>query len=262
MVHGAIKTGGHMKTQSGQSMLGTARRVVSDLLFPPLCLHCAAPVGQGDALCGACWRAIRFIAPPFCVACGLPFEFETTGNAVCGSCLAAPPAYDRARAVCLYDAASRGLVLALKHGDRHEGVRGLALWMQRAAPEFFTEDTLIVPVPLHRWRLWRRRYNQSALLAAKLVRLTGARHVPLLLERHRDTASQAGLSRAQRKRNVAGAFRMRTGFETAADDRSVVLVDDVLTTGATVDACARVLKKAGAARVDVLTFARALPPGT
>ncbi len=219
-------------------------------------------MAEHGALCGSCWSGVNFVAPPWCVICALPFEFQVAPGALCGACLASPPAFTRARAVCLYDDASRGLVLAFKHGGRLEGVQAMARWMARAAEDLLEEDALLVPVPLYRWRLWRRGFNQSAVLAQTVSRLTGVEANPLTLERTRATPPQAGLSRAARIRNVAGAFRIRPGQEQAVTGRPVVIVDDVLTTGATVEACAKAALKAGARSAAALTFARALPPGS
>ncbi|MFP3944024.1 MAG: double zinc ribbon domain-containing protein [Alphaproteobacteria bacterium] len=243
-------------------LLRSAARRAVDLVYPPLCLRCQAPVAEQGALCGACWGEVSFVVPPFCAVCALPFEFHVAPGALCGACTASPPAFARARSVCLYDEASRGLVLSFKHGGRLEGIRAMARWMARAADGLLEEDTVLAPVPLYRWRLWRRGFNQSALLARALARLTGAEANPLALQRVRATPSQAGLSRAARIRNVAGAFRVRPGQAETLKERPVVIVDDVLTTGATVEACAKTVLKAGARSASVLTFARALPPGS
>lgn len=245
--------------------VATLRRIAfraANLLYPPLCLRCQAPVAEHGALCGPCWQAVRFLAPPWCSVCALPFEFHMAEGAVCGACAAAPPVYERARAVCLYDDASRPLVLAFKHGRRLEGADAMARWMARAAEDILEQDTLLVPVPLHRWRLWRRGFNQSAVLAMAIARLTGREAAPLALHRVRATPPQAGLSRSARIRNVSGAFAPRPGHEAALRGRQVVIVDDVMTTGATLEACARAAMKAGARAAAVLTFARALPPGS
>jgi len=155
-----------------------------------------------------------------------------------------------------YDDHSRGLVLGLKHGDRLEGAPTLARWMARAGRELLTDTDMIVPVPLHRWRLLSRRYNQSAVLTNRIAQLTGCPSMPDLLVRKRATPTQGGLSRSQRQKNVRGAFAVRSGRHSQVKGRNVLLVDDVMTTGATVDACTRVLERAGAQRVDVLTLAR------
>jgi ComF family protein len=244
------------------ALLRRAARRAADLIYPPLCLRCQAPVAEHGALCGPCWQAVTYITPPWCEVCALPFEFHVAPGALCGACAASPPAFAKARSVCLYDDASRGLVLAFKHGGRLEGVTAMARWMARAADGLLGEDSLLIPVPLYRWRLWRRGFNQSAVLAGAVARLTETEANPLTLQRVRATPSQAGLSRAGRIRNVAGAFRIRPGHEEAVKDRPVIIIDDVLTTGATVEACTRTVLKAGARSASVLTFARAMPPGS
>lgn len=236
-----------------------ARRAL-DLVLPPRCIGCGTEVDGAGTLCPACWGRASFIGPPVCACCGRPFAFEAPGVAVCGACIAAPPSFDRARAVLSYDESSRGMILAFKHGDRTDAAGGFAAWMQRAGAELLADADLIAPVPLHRWRLWARRYNQAALLALALGRLTGVPAVPDLLVRRRSTPTQGGLSRAGRERNVAGAFALRPERTETAKGARILLVDDVFTTGATVSECARVLKRAGAARVDVLTLARVARP--
>jgi ComF family protein len=222
-------------------------------LLPERCLACGAIVGEG-ALCATCWESMNFVAAPLCERCGQPFEIDPRGGALCGACLANPPGYARARAVFRYDAASRPLVLRFKHADRTGAAGHYARWMARAGAELLAEAEVVVPVPLHRWRLWRRRYNQSALLALALARLAGVPSAPDALRRARATQSQGPLGRAQRRRNVQGAFRL--AHPAAVAGRRVLLIDDVLTSGATVEECARVLRRGGATEVDVLTLAR------
>ncbi len=238
-----------------QRVRGWARRAL-DMVLPPMCLSCDALVDVPGRLCGTCWNKVAFLAPPLCEQCGTPFAFEPADGALCGACLAKPPAYTQARAVMIYDEHSRPLVLGFKHGDRLEGAPPFAAWLARAGQELLTPGALLVPVPLHRWRLWRRRYNQAALLALALAEHTGLACEPMMLERKRATPSQGGLSPAARARNVAGAFAVRPASLDTVAGAHIVLVDDVLTTGATVEACTRVLIRAGAARVDVLTLAR------
>ncbi|WP_421708387.1 ComF family protein [Algihabitans sp.] len=235
-------------------------RVVLDALLPPRCLVTNAPVDRPGQLSPDAWQAADFIASPLCACCGVPFEVDPGPGALCGACARAQPAYDRARAVMRYDDASRSLVLRFKHADRTEAAPAFARWMARAGAAQLEACDLIVPVPLHRWRLLRRRYNQAALLAHQLGRLSGKPVVPDLLVRRRNTPSQGKLSRAQRQRNVRGAFLVATRCRAGVSGAKVLLVDDVMTTGATLEACAKVLKRAGAARVDVLTLARAVRP--
>ncbi|WP_207462874.1 ComF family protein [Azospirillum sp. SYSU D00513] len=227
-----------------------------DAVLPPRCLGCGGTVDRQGGLCPACWAGLTFIAAPLCACCGLPFDFAVEGESLCGACAAEPPPYGRARAVLVYDDGSRPLILGFKHGDRTHAARAFGGWLARAGAELLAETDLLVPVPLHRWRLFRRRYNQAALLAQALGRQTGIPVAPDLMERRRATPSQGGLDRSGRRRNVAGAFRPRRGADTLLAGKRVLLVDDVLTTGATLAECAKVLRRAGAARVEVLTLAR------
>jgi ComF family protein len=240
-----------------QGALQAAGRGVLDLLFPPLCVQCRAQVREPGNLCAACWSAIRFIDGPCCVTCGLPFDIPVFGETRCAACHAEEPAFDAARAVMRYDDASRPMILALKHGDRLDLAPGLSRWLARTGRDFIAASDAIVPVPLHRGRLWTRRYNQSAELARALARESGKSFEPLLLLRTRSTASQGEMpSASARRRNVSGAFKVPDKKRARLGGRSILLVDDVLTTGATVDACARSLKRAGAARVYVVAVAR------
>jgi ComF family protein len=239
-------------------MLARIGRFVVDALLPPLCLSCRVEVGEPGSLCPECWSKATFLAPPFCACCGLPFEFETDAAALCGECIARPPRFGRARAVFRYDEASRDLILRLKHADRLEGVPAFARWMVRAGSDVLSGADLLVPVPLHRWRLAARRYNQAALLALAMGRQSGVPAAPDLMIRHRRTPPQGHLGHSGRRDNVAGAFAVPDRRKPDVEGRRIVLVDDVMTSGATVDECARVLLKAGAAGVDVLTLARVL----
>lgn len=240
---------------------GMARRFM-DMLFPPLCLGCATEVDAQGHLCPACWTALNFIEGSHCTGCGRPFEADLGPDMRCAPCLVRPPAFAATRAVLCYDDASRPLILALKHGDRHEAVPAFGRWLARAGrPLLAVPDlppqTLVAPVPLHRRRLWRRRYNQAALLGHAVATELGLPHMPDLLQRLRATPSQGGLSRKERRRNVRDAFAVRRSLAAEVQAAHVVLVDDVMTTGATLDACARALLAAGAARVSVLVLARA-----
>ena len=246
---------------AASSAIHAAGRALLDLVLPPRCLDCGIPVGEPGTLCAACWPALTFIAAPFCAACGVPFVYEVPDESVCADCLRRVPRYGRARSALRYDAGSRELVLKFKHGDRTECAPVFARWLANAAGELLDGDPVLVPVPLHRARLFARRYNQSALLAAGLARIAGLDWMPNGLVRHRKTRSQGRLSPSQRRRNVAGAFAVTAAGRTAFAGRRALLVDDVLTTGATVDACARVLRRAGTVGVDVLTLARVAPAG-
>ncbi len=233
-------------------MAGNVAKAVLDLLFPPQCMACRATVGE-PGFCAACWSAIRFLDGPCCACCGLPFPVALEGENHCAACLARPPAFDSARAILAYDDNSRGAILALKHADRLDLVPGFARWLDRVGAREACD--LVVPVPLHPWRLWRRRYNQSAELARRLARDWNMACDPLALARSRSTPSQGAMSSAKaRRRNVQRAFRVPDPAKVAG--RRVLLLDDVLTTGATAEACARALKRAGAHEVHVLALAR------
>jgi ComF family protein len=231
-----------------------------DIVFPPLCIACREPLGQGQGFCASCWSQISFLDGPMCACCGLPFGVDPGEGTQCAACLARPPAFDRARAIVAYDEASRGPILSLKHADRLELVPGFSQWLARTGRQIIEESELIVPVPLHRTRLWRRRYNQAAELARALGRQTGKAVATEALIRSRATESQGAMASARaRRRNVLGAFQVRE--PALVEGRNVLLIDDVLTTGATAEACARALKRAGAAKVQILALARVVKGG-
>jgi ComF family protein len=232
-----------------------------DLALPPRCIGCGERVDANGLACATCWSRLTFIAPPFCDGCGAPFDFAVEGVRRCAACYAVPPPYDRARAAVLYDEASRGLILGFKHGDRLHAAPAFGAWAVRAGAELLEDADLIVPVPLHRWRLIKRRYNQAALIAEHTAKRCGVTHIPDLLIRHRATPSQGDMGPAARARNVAGAFSLNPRYAERVKGSRIVLVDDVLTTGATIGACARVLRRGGAARIDVLTLARVVLVG-
>jgi len=235
---------------------------VADFVLPPLCLVCRGSVQGHGALCARCWSGVDFIEPPRCDRLGVPLPVPSDEPVVSAAALADPPLYDRARAVARYGGVMRELIHALKYGDRHEGVELFARWMIHAGADVAEGADVIVPVPLARLRLWSRRFNQAALLARTIGGITGIRDRPFALERIRRTPSQVGLSAEQRRRNVAGAFRVPAHHRSEVADRNILLIDDVITTGATANSCARTLKRAGAARVDVLALARVVDPLT
>lgn len=232
-----------------------AMRGAADLIMPPVCLYCRKPLAEHDCLCGKCWREISFIRPPLCDVLGTPLPFDIGPGAISAGAAANPPDYDRARAVAHFDGVVRDLVHQLKYGDNHIARRLFGRWLLEAGAGLLKDADLIVPVPLNRWRLLKRRFNQAAELSRELNRLTGIAWNPMILKRTRQTISQVGLTPDQRLSNVQGAFAVADGQGAAIDGRSILLIDDVITTGATVGACARALKKAGAARVDVLALA-------
>lgn len=244
----------------GMPALRAGLRSVADLLLPPLCLVCRAPISSHGLVCANCFAGIDFITPPLCARLGIPLPYDMGEPSLSAAAMASPPAYDRARAVACYSETMRDLIQGFKYGDRHEGLRLFSRWLAHAGKDLLRDADVIVPVPLYRSRLWARRFNQSALLAQGLARQTGLPSDCFTLRRTRRTVSQVGLSAAQRKRNVAGAFKVAPDRRDAIQGKSVVIVDDVITTGATVEACARVLRRAGATRVDVLALARAIDP--
>ncbi len=199
---------------------------------------------------------MRFIEKPYCAIHGTPFSYDLGKGALSAEAIADPPPFDTSRSVALYDDVARQLVHSLKFGDRTDLAPWMAQSMVRAAEGRVDEASIVVPVPLHRRRLLMRRFNQSAELARHLAKLTGAEYRPDLLIRSRATPQQVGLSAKQRENNVRGAFRLHKGFSAHVKGRNLILVDDVYTTGATIRASAKVLKRAGAARIDCLTFAR------
>jgi ComF family protein len=235
---------------------------IASLIWPQRSLITGREIAGPGALEPDLWAKLRFLSDPVCARCGTPFEIAVDEAQVCGACLARPPAYDRARAALEYGDVSRDLILALKYQGRRDGLGLLAGWMASAGFDLLEETQLIVPVPLHYFRLVRRGFNQSAWLAAALARASGTRMAVDVLKRTRATPIQGGLSADGRRRNVQGAFRVRRSREGLVRDQKILLVDDVLTTGATAEACSRALRRAGARCVDVLTLARVAAPRT
>jgi ComF family protein len=245
---------------STASAVRAAAAAVADLVIPPLCLACHRPLRAHDALCARCWSDIDFIRPPLCDRLGIPLPFDVGAPAISAAAAADPPDYDRARAVARFDGVMRELVHDLKFRDRHDARRLFGRWLMDAGAELIADADAILPVPLTRTRLASRRFNQSAVLAQELARLSGRRYAPLALMRTRRTLPQVGLTRQQRRDNVAGAFAVNEAEREELAGAKLLLVDDVITTGATARACARVLKRAGAARVDVLALALVTDP--
>lgn len=223
------------------------------MLFPPQTLD-GGPRPLAGGFSADAWSRIRFLDGPVCDGCGAPFDFDP--GARCAACLAKPRTFDAARAACLYDETSRNPILQLKHADRLDLAPLFARWLSRTARELIEEADAIAPVPLHPLRLLRRRYNQAAEIARPLAAMTGTPYLPDALVRRRATATQGGKSGSGRKRNVAGAFEVPEARRTQVEGLRILLIDDVLTTGATAEGCARALKAAGAARVDLAVVAR------
>jgi ComF family protein len=234
-------------------------RTALDLALPQLCPACRAPV-DGKGLCPACWSKLSFITRPYCERLGIPFVYDPGPGILSMEAIADPPAYHRARAAVRFDEISRALVHALKYGDRLDLAPMMGRWMRQAGRELLAEADALVAVPLHWRRLWARRFNQSAMLAGTISADSGVPVATTALERVKATVQQVGLTRTERAANVQGAFRVPDEGKAAVVGRRLVLVDDVLTSGATVEGCARALLRAGAANVDVLIFARVADP--
>ncbi|MDE1172246.1 MAG: ComF family protein [Parvibaculaceae bacterium] len=253
---------------AGEIHIGVWRRftglaaVLREVLLPPLCPGCGEAAGRQGTLCPACWAKAHWIEAPLCPVTGLPFSYDPGPGALSALAIASPPPYAAARAVLAYGDLAARLVSRLKYGDRMEIAEAFAPWMVRAGGDVLKGADLLVPVPLHRWRLFRRRFNQSAELARGIGKLSGLPCRTSLLHRIRATEAQVGLTRNQRQRNVQGAFAVDPRKKPEMAGKTIVLVDDVMTTGATVDACTRALLRAGAAEVRVLTLARVVPGET
>jgi ComF family protein len=227
-----------------------------NVLLPPHCMACEMPVAASGTLCAQCWGKLRLIERPFCERLGTPFAYDLGEGALSAEAIADPPPFERLRAVAAYDDMARKLVHGLKYGDRQDLARWMARWMVRAGGDVVSGADVIVPVPLHRRRLWTRRFNQSAMLALVIAGATERPFAPTALRRIRPTRQQVGLSARERAENVRGAFRVAESERIAIAGRRVLLVDDVYTTGATMKAATRALMRAGAEAVDAVVFAR------
>jgi len=235
--------------------LAGVSRAALDAIYPPTCLACRTAVDAHGALCAECWRKMRFIERPYCDRLGTPFEQDLGDGLLSPQAIADPPVFARARAVARFeDGPARRLVHRLKYSDRGELAWPMGRWMARAGAELLDAADAVTPVPLHPLRLWRRRFNQSAALAKVIAAEAGKAYEPFLIARVKATRSQVGLSRAQRADNMQGAFRAPP--DAALRGRRIVLIDDVLTSGATANAAARALLRGGAAQVDLIIFAR------
>lgn len=257
-VHGATDS------NAGQTLfrfLRTAGRAAVDYALPPRCPGCGVIVGEDRQFCLSCWSSLHFLDGPACARCSIPLPTALPGGAVeCGACMADAPPFDGAPAAVAYGPVARTVALRLKYGRRTGHARLMAQLMARPLAALGrSEEVLLVPVPLHRWRLWSRGFNQAALVAEALARLTGAAHDPHLLVRARATAALRGKGRRERERIVAGAFALAPDARARAAGRHLVLVDDVHASGATLRAAARALRRSGAARISALSWARVVP---
>ena len=242
--------------------LAAAGRAALDLLLPPQCLTCDRPVQTPGQFCASCFARAAFITEPCCMQCGVPFSHALQGGVerLCPACRLHPPPWEQARAALRYDEHAKRILLPFKHADRPDLAAALAPMMARAGGALLRRADLIVPVPLHRQRLFARRYNQAALLASALSRLSGVAAVPDLLRRAQATPSLGDLGAEARMAAVAGAFAVRPTRAARLPGRRVLLVDDVMTSGATASACVAALLAGGAAAVDVLVAARVPDP--
>jgi len=243
------------------AMLKNSVKVLADNLWPPLCISCDIPIQDSNGLCSSCWARMRFLSTPQCSACGVPFPFDVGSQALCVACARSHPPYESARASLIYDDASRGMILAYKHGDRTDLVPALTKMMMRPGAVLLDRADIVAPVPLHWTRLLSRRYNQAGLISNRLAKICGMRSIPDVLVRTKRTGTQGDKTSAGRKRNVKGAFRVHPRHKEMLEGKRVLLIDDVLTTGATVESAARALLKDGASAVDVLTIARVVTSG-
>ena len=230
-------------------------RAAIDVVTPSHCLGCGLPVGDPESLCLSCWMVLQHIDEPVCDMLGTPFAYDQGAGVLSAAALTDPPDWDRARAAVIYDDAARHIVHALKYTDRQEAGLLMARMMARAGRRLIEQTDLVLPVPLHRWRLWRRRFNQSAFLARQIALAADKPWPTDLLIRRRRTRSQVGLAHDARRKNVKGAFAVAAGRNGEVAGKAVLLIDDVRTTGATAEACAVALKAAGAKTVSLLTFA-------
>jgi ComF family protein len=238
------------------SLLRGALDRLAGVVYPKSCLSCRVLVQCEGALCAECLRRVRFIEHPLCPVLGIPFAHGVDVGMVSPAAIADPPAFVAARSVTLYDEVARGMVHRLKYNDRADLALPMARWMLRASDGLLERADIVIPVPLHRGRLFSRRYNQSAELARAVARIAGKAYSPTILLRHRATVQQVGLGQKARETNVRGAFMVPAKAQERLSGKRVLLVDDVYTTGATVNAASRALRRGGAAEVYVLTFAR------
>ncbi len=245
------------------ALIKALSRGVLDVLLPPLCARCSDPVSQPGQLCAACFKALNFIAEPLCRRCGMPFAIQAEAGParLCHCCRASLPLWHQARAAFLYDEAAKSLILPFKHDDRGDLAAVIALHMKRAGAALLARAELLVPVPLHRRRLLRRRFNQAAILAHELGRRTGLPVLPDGLQRTHATAPLGGLSAAARAETLQGTIVVRKTRRALIAGRRILLVDDVLTSGATATACTGALLDAEAANIDVLVASRVPNPG-
>lgn len=259
---GQLTMGGNNKGFKRVRSIGHA---ILDLLLPPKCLKCTTRIDQAHNVCPQCWKDLHFITDPKCYRCGYPFEitlgndYSVLGVQICGACQKVERSFDRAASALRYDDYSREMVIGFKHQDKVEYATYFTKLLSQAGLEFFDEADMIMPVPLHKRRLLSRRYNQSALLSRGLADKYGIEHNVTLLERTKNTPPQQG-NLSKRSRNVKGAFKVVSDHKNTLKNKTILLIDDVYTTGSTAENCARSLKKAGAKKVNILTVFRVISP--
>ncbi|MEZ5692041.1 MAG: ComF family protein [Rickettsiales bacterium] len=229
-----------------------------NIIFPPQCLICKNIVSENGTLCLDCWQQIRFISDPICEKCGTSFEYDMGNNALCAGCIHDEPKYTRARAAFCYDEHSHKLITRLKYSDQTQLAITYSNWLINAGKEFIEVSDIVTPVPLHYLRFIGRRFNQSALLASNLASKTNISYLPDLLKRKRYTKPQTGLTKKQREKNVRNAFLVNEHYIKSVKNKNILLIDDVFTTGSTINQCSKSLLKAGASQVNVLTLARTI----
>ena len=255
---------GSVRTPIAQSlklMFQRSSSALMQLVYPPVCAGCGKMTGQPAALCPECWATVRFVERPYCEITGMPFDHDRGEGLVSPEAISNPPPYLKARAAVFHDGVARKIVHGLKYSDRADLASMMAAWMARAGRDVIDDSDVIIAVPLHRGRLFSRRYNQSAELARMLGRITGKPFLPGVVHRVRATRQQVGLGLRARQENVRGAFQIKPEQAQRLLGLKVLLVDDVFTTGSTVEAATKVLLRRGAGQVNVLTFARVASQG-
>lgn len=235
-------------------MLGLQRAL--SIVYPTQCVLCATQVEQTGGLCGGCWKETPFIEGLSCDACGAPLPGHEMGRAHCDDCLKTPRSWKAGRAAFVYEGNGRRVILALKHGDRTDLAKPAALWLSHAGRDILSEKTLLVPVPIHWTRLLRRKYNQAAEISRALSYLTALPMCQDALLRNKRTTTQNGMTVAERQANMAGAISANPKRLQMLEGRRVCLIDDVMTSGATLAACTNAAYKAGADQVFVMVLAR------
>ncbi len=219
---------------------------------------CFGNIHENGSICAKCWEKVNFISNPQCEICGLPFDFAAANGSVCAECIREQPKFSKARAVFLYDDASRAMITSFKYKDRIENRIAYAKWMARVGADMLSDADFLIPVPLHFGKLLVRKYNQAGILAHELAKISGKRIIVTGLIRRKYTKTQAGFNRRLRFKNIGGAFKVNPQYQSIFNDKKILLIDDVITTGATANECAKILLKAGAAKVEVLTLAKTL----